>query len=97
MKVEQFLHANQFHIYDNDNDLLQSYNSLVVRVNHSYNNKVVIVLGRDWDYSKTTTTHVYAFLEKYAGIYIPHTESNKRKYIQKMIDNGKIIYNENMF
>lgn len=102
MKVEQFLHSNQYHLYerkeDYNIDCLQSYNGLVVKIEENNKDyKKTIVLGRDWDYSKTTSVHVYQFLEKYAGIYIPYNETNKRKYIQKLIDNGEIVYNEGMF
>lgn len=102
MKVEQFLHSNQFHLYERKEDCnidcLQSYNSLVVKIEtNNKNYKKTIVLGRDWDYSKTTSAHVYQFLEQYGGIYIPYNETNKRKYIQKLIDNGEIVYDENMF
>ena len=98
-KVKQFLHANQFHIYnrqvDCDIDCLQSYNSLVVKIeknNTDYN--TLIVLGRDWNYSKNTSTHVYAFLEKYSNITFNTT--NKRLEIQKLIDSGIILYDAKM-
>lgn len=99
MKVEQYQNKNQFHIYGNDEDILQSYNSTVVIIKH-YNednaNIHLITLGCDWDYSKTTSKHVYMFLEEYGNIYIPYNEKNKRKYIQSLIDSGEIDYNEEL-
>ena len=95
MKVEQFINKNQFHLYDNDNHILQSYDSTVVRINNTYNNKTVIVLGVDWDYSTTTSKHVYAFLKEYANINF-YGITNKRAYINKLIKDGVIKYDENM-
>ena len=64
MKVQNFLHANQF-IIDNEDWLVtfQSYNSKIVDID--YNNKIVWIY-KDWDYSKTTLRHFYAFLNEYA-------------------------------
>ena len=90
MKVEQFIHANQFHLYGEGKDCLQSYNSLVVEISNGK-----ITLGRDWEYSTTTSKHVYQFLETYGNFYIPYGQ-NKRAYINKAIKNGEIIYNEEM-
>ena len=104
MKVEQYYNKNQFHMYGDDYHYLQSYNSLVVKIDSARNTNVcspygyikLITLGRDWDYSKTTSRHVYMFLEEYGNVYIPHDEKNKRKYIQKLIDDDIIYYDENM-
>lgn len=92
MKVEQFHNKNQFHLYGAGINILQSYNSTVV----SINNNGTITLGRDWNYSTTTSKHVYMFLEEYGDIYIPYNEKNKRKYIQSLIDSGEIEYNEEL-
>lgn len=93
MKVKKFLHDNQFIIDDDKFYYLQSYNSIVARVEKHYNN---ITLGVDWDYSKTTLKHLYAFLEEYANYYIPYNETNKRRYIQKEINNNNIGYDEEL-
>ena len=103
MKVEQFLHANQFHIYsdmqyEQENgeqiDILQSYDSTVVKITRENGKKPKIVLGTDWDYSKTTSTHVFAFLEEYGNITFK--TNNKRNEIRKMIQDNKILYDKNM-
>ena len=91
MKVEQFYNANQFHIYGVGYDALQSYASLVAKVENG-----VLTLGRHWDYSKTTLKHVYLFLEEYSDVNLYEGKANKRAYIQKLIDNGQINYDENM-
>lgn len=101
MKVEQFLNKNQFRLYDNNVEMLQSYDSLVVRIENN-----IITLGRDWDYSTTTSKHVYAFIKEYAwnvkddeGHNIGYKltrETNKRKYINKLIEKGIIEYNNEM-
>ena len=90
-KVEQYVHANQFHLYGDGEDCLQSYNSLVVKISNGR-----IILGRDWDYSTTTSKHVYQFLEDYANFYIPYGK-NKREYVRKAISSGEIEYDEEMF
>lgn len=105
MKVKQFLHANQFLIHDEKNDVvyLQSYDSTVAKIDMARNTNVVspygyikiITLGYDWDYSKTTSTHVFAFLEKYGNVSFSNV-SNKRQYVNKLISEGVIYYDENM-
>lgn len=87
MKVEQFLNRNQFHLYDDETDILQSYNSKVVEIiyrgAHQY-----IILGCDWDYSTTTSKHVYAFLDMYSRVKI-YGVTNKRKYINDLLKECK--------
>lgn len=103
MKVEQFKHANQFHIYGDGNHYLQSYNSLVVKVDSERNTNVVspygyiklITLGLNWDYSLTTARHVYDFLEEYGNVSF-NGISNKKAYVNKLIEDDIIQYDENM-
>ena len=94
MKVEQFYRANQFRLYGEGKNCLQSYNSLVVKIEGDFYNRQ-ITLGRDWDYSTTTSKHVYLFLEEYGDINF-YGISNKRQYVNKLIKEGKITYDENM-
>ena len=91
MKVCQFMNKNQFEIRDDNKLYLQSYDSLVVELSNGK-----ITLGRDWDYSMTTSKHVYAFLEEYTNLNF-YGITNKRAYINKLIKEGKIEYNEEMF
>lgn len=99
MKVEQFYNKNQFHIIQHEKahciDYLQSYNSLVVKVDSHITKGRIITLGCDWDYSTTTSKHVYLFLEEYADINF-YGISNKRAYVNKLIKDGTIIYDEKM-
>ena len=87
MKVEQFLNRNQFHLYDDETDILQSYNSKVVEITNNPGCYKCIKLGRDWDYSTTTSKHVYAFLDEYSKVSCGIT--NKRKYIRDLIEEYK--------
>lgn len=91
MKVEQFIHANQFHLYGEGKNILQSYDSKVVEIDRNG-----ITLGRDWDYSTTTSKHVYEFLDRFSNIRI-YGIVNKRQYIRKLIEDGTIKYDENMY
>ena len=91
MKVEQFIHANQFHLYGEGKNILQSYDSKVVVID-----KNGVTLGRDWDYSTTTSKHVYEFLDMYSNIRI-YGIANKRKYIRDLINDGTIKYDETMY
>lgn len=88
MKVEQFLNRNQFHLYGDNKDVLQSYNSKVVEITNNPGCVQCIILGRDWDYSTTTSKHVYAFLGEYSKIKF-YGISNKRKYIKDRIEECK--------
>lgn len=90
MKVEQFRVKNQFRIFGENKNILQSYNSTVVVLE---NDK--IILGRNWDYSTTTIKYVYEFLEEFTSISFWNI-SNKREYIRKLIENGTIIYDEKL-
>ena len=108
MKVEQFLNRNQFHLYGGYQDILQSYDSKVVEITNNPGCVQCIILGRDWDYSTTTSKHVYAFLEEYSKVKI-YGKTNKRKYINDLLKEYKenkrefvekhnyiIIYDEEM-
>lgn len=108
MKVEQFEHANQFRIYGEGKNILQSYNSKVVEITEYQGCYQCITLGRDWDYSTTTSKHVYDFLDEYSKVRI-YGVANKRKYIRDLIEEYKndknkfldkynfvIVYNEEM-
>ena len=97
MKVCQFMNKNQFELRGEGKICLQSYDSLVVEIKAT-SKGTMITLGRDWDYSTTTSKHVYAFLEEYAPYYIINFNGvkNKRAYINKLIKDGTIGYNENM-
>lgn len=91
MRVEQFYSKNQFRIYGKGINNFQSYDSLVVSIDANG----VITLGRDWDYSITTSKYVYLFLEEYGNIDF-YGIRNKRAYVNKLIKENKIRYVEEM-
>lgn len=93
MKVEQFYNKNQFIIFDEQNRkiIFQSYESTVAIWDR---NTKKLTLGRDWDYSKTTSKHLYLFIEDETFIELP--EKNKKQHIQKLIENGEIVYREDL-
>lgn len=94
-KVEQFMVKNQFRIYGKGVNCLQSYNSLVVKIETQDYNNYKITLGRDWDYSTTTSKYVYMFLEEYSNIRF-YGVNDKRNYIRKLIEQGIIQYDNDM-
>lgn len=92
IKVENLLHNNQFIITSDNFNVFQSYDSIIAV--HSKNDDV-LVLGCRWDYSATTLRHLYIFLDKYTNISI--YGSNKKKAIKKLINDGSILYDSNLF
>lgn len=101
MKVKQFYNKNQFIIEGENKTVFQSYYSIIAEIDENGNLK----LGRDWDYSNTTLKHLYLFLNDYFCelnenikelLRYLNRETNKRKYIQKLIDTKKIEYDNNL-
>ena len=90
MKVKNFYNKNQFLIEEGEKKVFQSYNSTIAIVE---NDK--ITLGCDWNYSTTTSKHLYLFLEEFTNINF-YGITNKRKYIEKLIKENKIIYDEKL-
>ena len=104
-KVEQFYNKNQFIIKTNNSIIFQSYNSIICILTDGEKNPV---FGNDWDYSKTTIKHLYLFLYYYLKSYncdyelkmkimgILANSKNKKADLQKLINNGEIILDENI-
>lgn len=65
----------------------QSYNSLVAM--YSYRSGKLI-LGRKWDYSRTTLKHLKLFLNQLT----PEYENLTKKDLLKLLDEGKIEYDD---
>ncbi len=95
MKVEQFYNKNQFVIKNGNEIYLQSYESTVAKIGENG----ILWLGNDWDYSKTTLKYLYLFIDEYKynlqdylynNLRNLQDIANKKKYIQKLI-NDKII------
>ena len=77
--------ANQFEVYYENGVVFKSYNSLIAvkfgnheNIPEEFNNKIVI--GSDYDYSKTTNKYRCMFLDE----YIAET--------RKKINNGTYLY-----
>ncbi len=102
MKVSNFYNKNQFVIFgDNSEVVFQSYDSEIAKIGHDGE----LILGIDWDYSNTTLRHLYLFLNDYWCNLNSNTrnilkdlnkKASKKSYIQKLIDDKKIKYDENM-
>lgn len=73
--------VNQFVIRDGNLLMFQSYSSLIAVVNYTTKE---IILGEDWDYSKTTGKHRNIFFRDYANI--PDLAS--KKGIEDALKNG---------
>ena len=98
MRVEQLENKNQFVIFGDDGEVeFQSYNSRIAKINKNG----TLELSIKWDYSKTTLKHLYIFLEKYLYNLNDCIENeikniltgskNKKKDIQRLIDNEKVF------
>lgn len=83
--------ANQFVITEGNGDIaFQSYNSRVCEIRKGgLGFERVVVLGKDYNYSQTTTKHLYSFLSQ-NGLEIL---ANK-KAIDEALKRGHARYNE---
>lgn len=84
--------ANQFVIIENGVVKFQSYNSLVCELRGAgMGFDEVVVLGKNWDYSRTTMKHLCKFLrDNNLGILA------SSKDIREAIDRGHARYNESI-
>lgn len=94
MQVKQFYNKNQFLIEGDNFKQLQSYDSQVAKIENG-----LLILGSDWDYSRTTLKHVYLFIndflnwlndEQYNLLYDLNAKANKQEYLKKLIKLNKI-------
>ena len=67
--------ANHFVIYSGNSIYLQSYNSIVAKVDSVSN---AVTFGIDWDYSVTTLKHLKTFLDT----------TKTKKQLQSLVDAG---------
>lgn len=102
MKVEQFESKKQFVLKDDKRLIFQSYNSIIAIYDKE---KDRLTLGRDWDYSTTTSKYLYKFIDTY--FYYMDSKykklskelcntNNKRNTIKKAIKNGLIEFDEGL-
>lgn len=75
--------ANQFVIENGNIYTFQSYNSVIAVVN--FDNST-ITLGRDWDYSTTTSRYRNKFFETLGLDELSNTEN-----VRKAINDGEIV------
>jgi len=89
MRVTQLINANgnavanHFVILKGTSHYLQSYNSIVAKIDNLTN---AVTFGSDWDYSATTLKHLKTFLE---------TRETK-KQLQQQVDSGAITLDVNL-
>lgn len=90
-------HVNQFDLDEWNKNSFISYESLCCVLDWDL---YKITFWRDWDYSKTTLKHLYAFLNEY------NIQLNSKKDVQKTIENWvyhwthatrTVEYDEQMF
>ena len=74
--------ANQFIIEDESKICFQSYDSMIVTIDHDTK---TITIGKDWDYSKTTGKYRNKFLSKYFDIAL-----GTKAGLEYWIEQGKI-------
>lgn len=82
---------NQYVFGDNNKKSFQSYDSIIAVIEKVNSRKPKLTLGKNWDYSKTTTKYLYQFLRTYFG-----WENPSKKSIETAIKNKEITYNENL-
>ena len=103
MKVYNLVNANgnavvnQFVIEDGNKIYFQSYDSLVAKRDGR-----VFTLGRDFDYSRTTSKHLHTFMEDYAQGILYRIKQEIPSYksfsdmLRKAIKKGIIQYDGDM-
>ena len=98
MLVKNLENKNQF-VIENEKEgkyYFQSYESLIAEINE----KGELILGQDWDYSRTTLKHLYIFLDEYKNkisnkkiydlIVNFNNCRNKKDALNKLINDKKI-------
>lgn len=100
MKVKQLKNKNQFIMEDNKKIIFQSYESIIAIYDKK---KEIITLGKNWNYSNTTIKHLYILIDE----ILPYNENlkdlintkykkNRKKAIQKLINDKKINYKKGL-
>ena len=83
--------VNQFVIIDNNKKVFQSYESTIVEVEW-HSDFCEVNIGRDWDYSRTTTKCFKIFLINEVGLTDEEVET-----IKKQLRKGHDLFNINRF
>lgn len=80
---------NQFLIYTNETVIFQSYESIIAVWNYKTQ---ILILGRRWDYSNTTSKYLKRFINNYTTF-----NYDNKKQLEKLIkENNAIIYDEKL-
>lgn len=80
--------ANQFIRIVDDGIVFQSYKSNIAYIR----NNGILEIGKDWDYSQTTSKYLKQFINEHTiFIYKDH-----KSFEKEIKENDKIIYNENL-
>lgn len=97
LKVSQLENKNQFVIESENTTYFQSYESLIAIY---YKDSKSLILGKHWDYSRTTLKHLYIYLRKYAyDVYATLSleySKNKKQTIENAIKCNLIAYDKTM-
>ncbi len=90
VKVENFMHINQFVIYTDRGVVFQSYNSFICEIEYGEITKI----GYNWNYSRTTTKHLKWFLDKYVYNNPYTTKKDFEKFIESNFkyDDIQMVY-----
>jgi len=93
--------VNHFVIHRDGDRYLQSYNSIVAKIDNHYSPLQetliclqpfkLVTLGSDWDYSRTTLKHLRTFLGDALGFVSSTAE------LRKAIKDGDIVIDNNLW
>lgn len=70
--------VNQFVIFDDNRKTFQSYDSTIIKVEW-HDDFCEVNIGRDWDYSRTTTKYFKMFLMDEVGFTDEEVETIKKQ------------------
>ena len=80
--------ANQFIRIVDNGVIFQSYKSNIAYIK----NEGILEIGKDWDYSQTTSKYLKQFVNKYTNFIY----KDRKSFEKEIKENDKIIYNENL-
>lgn len=95
IKVSNFHNKNQFLIREDGKIIFQSYDSIIA----IYDTTKKLKFGKNWDYSTTTLKHLYFFIDEFINNFEIREvlqKTNNRTYINKLIKNGIIEYDNEL-